>query len=96
MNETLRCLEERRSIRKYTGEQVPEKILEQILQAGMYAVSYTHLFATPDLQKQMLQNEGVEVLWTEDGWRVDLKRDGWKNTIDDALWLREEFDRRNI
>lgn len=37
MNETLRCLEERRSIRKYTGEQVPEKILEQILQAGMYA-----------------------------------------------------------
>ena len=53
-------------------------------------------FATPDLQKQMLQNEGVEVRWTEDGWRVDLKRDGWKNTMDDALWLREEFDRRNI
>ena len=37
MNETLRCLEERRSIRKYTGEQIPEKILEQILQAGTYA-----------------------------------------------------------
>ena len=53
-------------------------------------------FATPYLQKQMLENEGVEVLWTEDGWRVDLKRDGWKNTMDEALWLREEFDRRNI
>lgn len=37
MNETLRCLEERRSIRKYKAEQVPEEILEEILRAGMYA-----------------------------------------------------------
>ena len=53
-------------------------------------------FATPDLQKQMLEKEGVEVLWTEEGLRVDLKKYGWKNTIDNALWLREEFERRNI
>ena len=37
MNETLKCLEERRSIRKYKAEQVPEEILEEILRAGMYA-----------------------------------------------------------
>ena len=53
-------------------------------------------FATPDLQKQMLEKEGVEVLWTEEGLRVDLKKYAWKNTMDNALWLREEFERRNI
>ncbi|MBU3878223.1 MGMT family protein [Faecalicatena sp. AGMB00832] len=53
-------------------------------------------FATADLQKQMLQHEGVEVFWTEDGWRVDLKKDGWKNTMEDALYLREEFSKKGI
>lgn len=27
---------------------------------------------------------GVEVLWTEDGWKVDLKKFGWKNTMEEA------------
>ena len=53
-------------------------------------------FATSDLQKQMLEKEGVHVSWTEDGWKVDLKKDGWKNTMDEALWLREEFEQRKI
>jgi methylated-DNA-protein-cysteine methyltransferase-like protein len=53
-------------------------------------------FATPNLQKQMLEQEGVQVAWTEDGWRVDLKKDGWKSTMEDALWLRNEFEARDI
>lgn len=53
-------------------------------------------FATPDLQKQMLEEDGIHVFWTEDGWKIDLKQDGWKNTMEDAIWLREEFVRRKI
>lgn len=53
-------------------------------------------FAVPDLQKQMLEHEGVQVSWSEDGWRIDLKKYGWKNTMEDALYLREEFLRREI
>ena len=30
-----------------------------------------------DMQKLLLENEGVEVGFTPDGWQVDLKKDGW-------------------
>lgn len=39
MNETLRVLKERRSIRKYKKEQISDEQLNQILEAGMYAPS---------------------------------------------------------
>lgn len=39
MNETLKTLLERRSVRSYKEEQVPEGILRQILEAGEYAPS---------------------------------------------------------
>ena len=39
MNETLKTLMERRSVRSYKEEQVPENILQQILEAGEYAPS---------------------------------------------------------
>lgn len=39
MNEVLRCLCTRRSVRAYLPRQVEEETLEQILQAGMYAPS---------------------------------------------------------
>lgn len=39
MNETLKTLEERRSIRSYKERQIPEEILEQILRAGTFAPS---------------------------------------------------------
>lgn len=53
-------------------------------------------FETPDLQKQMLEQEGIRVNRTERGLQIDLKRDGWKNTMEDALWLRNEFEVRGI
>lgn len=42
-------------------------------------------FDTPDMQKQLLESEGVEVFWEKDGWRVDLKKYGWKHTMEDAV-----------
>ena len=39
MNETLKTLLERRSIRRYLPQQVDHGTLDQILQAGMYAPS---------------------------------------------------------
>lgn len=50
-------------------------------------------FETHDLQKILLTEDGVEVIWTPDGWRVDLKRFGWNNTMEDALSMKEEFER---
>lgn len=44
-------------------------------------------FDTPDLQKLLLQEEGVEAAWTGKGWKVDLKRYGWKNTLEEAKEL---------
>ena len=37
MNEVLKCLKERRSVRKYRSEQIKDSELEQILEAGTYA-----------------------------------------------------------
>ena len=39
MNDTLKTLMERRSVRSYRPDQVPEEILTQILEAGEYAPS---------------------------------------------------------
>ena len=39
MNDTLKTLMERRSVRSYKPDQIPEDVLEQILRAGEYAPS---------------------------------------------------------
>ena len=59
-------------------------------------LSGAEAFETPDLQKRLLESEGVKVEYTEDGWKVDLKRDGWNNTIEEALRFREMFEDQNI
>ena len=53
-------------------------------------------FETFDMQKLLLEGEGVEVAWTAEGWRVDLARYGWKNTLAEAQRLREEYRIRGI
>ena len=50
-------------------------------------------FDTYDMQKMLLKNEGVAVVWTEEGFKVDLKVYGWKNTMEDALYLKSLFER---
>lgn len=53
-------------------------------------------FETEDMQRLLLEGEGVRVTWTEKGWMVDLKEDGWHNTMEEALRFREIFDQQGI
>ena len=39
MNEILKALQTRRSVRSYTDQQVPDELLDQVLCAGLYAPS---------------------------------------------------------
>ena len=53
-------------------------------------------FETGDTQKRLLESEGVEVAETPDGYRVDLKLFGWKNTMEEAIRLLEQFEAEGI
>lgn len=53
-------------------------------------------FETPDLQKLLLENEGVQVKRIPDGFQVDLKKYGWKNTMEEALEITEKFEQNGI
>lgn len=53
-------------------------------------------FETEDLQRRLMEAEGMEVDWTEDGWQVDLKKFGWKNTMAEALEFRKMFEEQGI
>ena len=53
-------------------------------------------FETADMQKLLLENEGVEVRFTPEGWQVDLKKDGWHNTMEEALRFQEMFEAQDI
>ncbi len=39
MNEVIKCIKERRSIRNYLDKEVPKEIIEEIIEAGKYAPS---------------------------------------------------------
>ena len=39
MNEVLENIKNRRSVRKYKAEQVPQELLDEIIKAGLYAAS---------------------------------------------------------
>lgn len=53
-------------------------------------------FETPDMQKLLLEEEGVPVVWTPKGWKVDLGRYRWCNRLETAEELAQEFERRGI
>lgn len=53
-------------------------------------------FETADMQKILLEAEGVHVEYTEEGWRVNLKRDGWHNTMEEAIKFCDEFEKQGI
>ena len=53
-------------------------------------------FETYDMQKMLLEEDGIEVIRTEEGWHVDLKKYGWKNTLEDALYLQTIFEEQGI
>lgn len=47
-------------------------------------------FGIPGLQQTLLEDDGIEVFWNGNNWCVDLKKYGWKNTVEDA----ENFERQ--
>ncbi len=53
------------------------------------AASFDH----PDMQRMLLEEERVAV---SADMRVDMERYGWKNTLEEALNLRERFAREGI
>lgn len=53
-------------------------------------------FDTYDMQRRLLETEGVEIVCTEEGFKTDLSKYGWKSTEEDALRFHMEFVRENI
>lgn len=49
-------------------------------------------FETHDMQKLLLEEEGVAVNLREGVWCVDLKRYGWQNTLEDVYRLQSLFE----
>jgi len=50
-------------------------------------------FSVPGMQKKMLLKEGVQI---NDEERVNLKKFGWHNTLDEALLLLDQFQTMGI
>lgn len=74
------------------GDDVPA---HRIVNAGGI-LSGAQAFEHPDMQRLLLEEEGVEVLHTDAGWKVDLKKFGWKHTLQEAEELRSLFERLGI
>ena len=51
-------------------------------------------FAAADLQKTLLEEEGVPVGWNGHIWLVDLKKYGWATTVEDAAAFAAQFQSR--
>lgn len=49
-------------------------------------------FDTPDLQRKLLEAEGMEIYEDKPGqFRMDLKKSGWKNTMEEAKEFQKKF-----
>lgn len=49
-------------------------------------------FSIPDLQKTLLEDDGIEVFWSGNTLSVDLKEYGWVTTPEDLLFFADRFD----
>ena len=70
MSEVLKEMKERRSIRKYKSDMVPQEILDQIIEAGLYAASGKGTQNTIIIQvtKKELRDEIAEMNRQIGGW----------------------------
>ena len=59
---------------------------------GKGELSGARHFEIEDLQKLLLQQEGVEVEWTGKCWRVDMKRFGWRNTPEKSAEIENKIN----
>lgn len=53
-------------------------------------------FELPDMQKLLLEKEGVLVKRTPEGCQVDLREYAWKNSMEEAEAFAAEFAEQNI
>lgn len=53
-------------------------------------------FETADLQKRLLEHEEVPVIYTQEGWQVDLKKYQWKTRLQEAEEFRALFEINGI
>ena len=58
---------------------------------GRGELSGAFYFTIPDLQKTLLEEEGVPVNWDGRIWSVDLKKYGWATTAEDAAAFAAQF-----
>lgn len=58
---------------------------------GRGELSGAFYFTIPDLQKTLLEEEGVPVNWDGRIWSVDLKKYGWATTVEDAAAFAARF-----
>ena len=72
-----------------TGEDIPA---HRIVNAKGELSGEVH-FEFLDMQKLLLQEEDVEVFRDGDKWRVDLKKYGWKNTMEDVERIQKEIEK---
>lgn len=63
---------------------------------GKGILSGADAFETSDMQKILLEQEGIGVQWTSEGYRIDLSIFGWKNTLEEAEQIREIFEREGV
>ena len=59
-------------------------------------LSGAEAFETSEMQKQLLESEGVEVQKTDAGWKIDLKKFGWENTMQEAEQLYRLFKEAGV
>lgn len=49
-------------------------------------------FQIPDLQRRLLEADGIPVFQNGDKWCVDLKKYGWKSSLEDAERFKSQFE----
>ncbi len=75
--------------RRLTGNDIPA---HRMTNSTGY-LSGAAAFDYPDLQKRLLEEEGVEVSAEN---QVNIKKFGWKHTYEDALAFRAAFEKEGI
>ena len=92
MSEVLKEMKERRSIRKYKADMVPQEILDQIIEAGLYAASGKGTQNTIIIQvtKKELRDEIAEMNRKIGGWEEGFETE-WGKELLKSLGISGEY-----
>lgn len=74
------------------GEDVPAHRVVN----GRGELSGARSFEFDDLQRNLLQAEGVQVEWTGRMWRVDLSEYGWRVSLEEAGEMARKFEENDL